>query len=386
MAFDFPNSPTTNQQVTGPNGAVYQWDGVKWISAVGAAAYAPLASPTFTGDPKAPTPAAGDADTSVATTAFVAPAFNAIGRNLLHNPLFNVQQRGAGPWTTNNAYTLDRWMMQLNGDTVSISPVALADADRTAIGDESATTCVQNVFTGGASAANYNSSSQKIEGVLRLSGKTVTISFWAKAASGTPKIGINIYQNFGTGGSPSASVWALATGNAVTLSTTWARYTSTVAIPSAVGKTLGSNNNDNTQLVLWYSSNTTFNANAGNIGVQSGTVQIWGVQLEIGTVATPLEKPDPQQDLAKCQRFYQVGYVQLAASNGLGSAVTLATVFPFPVPMRAGPTVTPNFGTVVGVTGQGMDAPTSYTYRVNATINASAAYNLAGSFTASADL
>lgn len=35
------------------------------------AAKAPLASPTFTGDPKAPTPVLGDNDTSVATTAFV---------------------------------------------------------------------------------------------------------------------------------------------------------------------------------------------------------------------------------------------------------------------------------------------------------------------------
>ena len=34
-------------------------------------AKAPLASPTFTGDPKAPTPTAGDNDTSIATTAFV---------------------------------------------------------------------------------------------------------------------------------------------------------------------------------------------------------------------------------------------------------------------------------------------------------------------------
>jgi hypothetical protein len=32
---------------------------------------APLASPTFTGDPKAPTPATSDNDTSIATTAFV---------------------------------------------------------------------------------------------------------------------------------------------------------------------------------------------------------------------------------------------------------------------------------------------------------------------------
>lgn len=35
---------------------------------------APIASPTFTGDPKAPTPTAGDNDTSIATTAFVQQA------------------------------------------------------------------------------------------------------------------------------------------------------------------------------------------------------------------------------------------------------------------------------------------------------------------------
>ena len=38
---------------------------------------APIASPTFTGDPKAPTPAPGDNDTSIATTAFVAAAIAA---------------------------------------------------------------------------------------------------------------------------------------------------------------------------------------------------------------------------------------------------------------------------------------------------------------------
>jgi hypothetical protein len=39
---------------------------------------APLASPTFTGDPQAPTPTAGDNDTSIATTAFVVAAIAAV--------------------------------------------------------------------------------------------------------------------------------------------------------------------------------------------------------------------------------------------------------------------------------------------------------------------
>jgi hypothetical protein len=40
---------------------------------------ATLANPTFTGDPKAPTPSPGDNDTSIATTAFVAAAITASG-------------------------------------------------------------------------------------------------------------------------------------------------------------------------------------------------------------------------------------------------------------------------------------------------------------------
>jgi hypothetical protein len=40
---------------------------------------APLASPIFTGDPQAPTPTAGDSDTSIATTGFVTNAVAAIG-------------------------------------------------------------------------------------------------------------------------------------------------------------------------------------------------------------------------------------------------------------------------------------------------------------------
>jgi hypothetical protein len=47
-----------------------------WVLAKG---YAPLASPTFTGDPKAPTPLTADNDTSIATTAFVkAQGYNGI--------------------------------------------------------------------------------------------------------------------------------------------------------------------------------------------------------------------------------------------------------------------------------------------------------------------
>lgn len=47
------------------------------LDSLGATSPAPINSPTFTGDPKAPTPTPGDNDTSLATTAFVAAAITA---------------------------------------------------------------------------------------------------------------------------------------------------------------------------------------------------------------------------------------------------------------------------------------------------------------------
>lgn len=70
--FDFPDAPTVGQTVTAPNGVVYAWNGTAWAPvAVALPPYAPVASPVFTGDPQAPTPVSSDADTSIATTAFV---------------------------------------------------------------------------------------------------------------------------------------------------------------------------------------------------------------------------------------------------------------------------------------------------------------------------
>lgn len=77
-----PDPPETNQLWWSDElGQLFVWynDGTtsQWVAASTApqlpdlSAYAPLNSPTFTGTPTAPTPPLGDADTSIATTAFV---------------------------------------------------------------------------------------------------------------------------------------------------------------------------------------------------------------------------------------------------------------------------------------------------------------------------
>lgn len=355
-----------------------------------AASFAPINSPVFTGDPQAPTAPQGDSDTSVATTAFVqaavAPALHNVGRNLIHNPLFNIAQRGAGPFVASGVYTADRWNVFGNLDTYSFIQGSADDAIRAAVGDEAASFLLQNTFTGNAGAASYHYLNQSIEDARRLSGKTVTVSFWAAANSGTPKLGLNMSQNFGTGGSPSAGVWVNAIGQSVILSTTWTRYSAVFNIPTTAGKTLGTNNDSSTNLSFWFSSGTTSGPTAGNIGVQSGTIQLWGVQLEIGSVATPLEKPDSQQDFAKCQRFYQTGAAQAygyAATPGAPVSSNLG----LPVTMRALPTVgIPSWPTYVNIAAANISVLSQSALNINCTATATGSVNLLGNFTASADL
>ena len=372
------------------NGTVAVGTGTTWARAdhvhPSDTARAPLASPVFTGDPQAPTAAAGDNDTSVATTAFVSAAVGTalhdVGRNLLHNSMFNIAQRGAGAWTL-NGYTLDRWRMDLALDTFAINQQQYNDAQRAIIGDEEANNALIAVVTGNAGATAFSLLSQTMESARKLSGKTIAVSFWAHAVAGTPKVGVGIRQSFGTGGSPSAVVDVNAV--AVTLSTTPTRYIVTIPVPSVAGKTFGTSLDHSTRLGLFLSAGANTNTIAGGIGVQSATFVFWGVQLEIGPVATPLEKPDPQQDLAKCQRFFQVGQQIQAGYGSAGNVVVYASTN-LPVTMRAPPTlvITPNGNANASATTGGPYNNTSIYFQANVVATGNAVFGC--TYTASADL
>ena len=119
------------------------------------------------------------------------------------------------------------------------------------------------------------------------------------------------------------------------------------------GKTLGTNLDDCTQIIFWYSSGATNNAVAGNIGVQSGTVAIWGMQTEIAapgqTQPTPLEKPTPQQELSACQRYYQT-FASLSMLTYTTAGGTIGQSITFPQ-MRAVPNFTPTGITYINASG-----------------------------------
>ena len=191
------------------------------------------------------------------------------GKNKIINGDFNIWQRG----TTFNAiasggYAADRWLNVNDGNgTSNITQQTFTAGTAPVAGYESAYFLRQTVATSGTTT--YFQVAQKIEDVRQFAGQTVTLSFWAKTDSA--RAGLSYYeQNFGSGGS---STNYITTSN-FSFTTSWARYTATVSIPSISGKTIGTGS-----YFIFY-----IRGAGTSVG---GYIDIWGVQLEAGSVATP---------------------------------------------------------------------------------------------------
>jgi hypothetical protein len=184
--------------------------------------------------------------------------------------------------------------------------------------------------------AAYAIIAQKMESVRTFANQTITVSFWAKASTGTPKVSVEIAQNFGSGGSSQVNTYA----GQSTISTSWARYSVSVAVPSISGKTIGTSSF--VQVGLWTSAGTDFNSRTGSLGIQNTTIDIWGVQAEAGSTATDFQTATGtlQGELAACQRYYirlgnSAGNLNQRLGNGVAvSTTTASTTYYLPVKLR----------------------------------------------------
>jgi len=311
MAIDFPNSPTTGQIFTSGDKS-WIWDGTVWK------AYGASLSPTVlkvdstnsrVGINNQSPAYALDVDGTVEATQFIQGTDYLTPytgfRNKIINGDFRINQRVFSS-TTANGYGHDRWLLLKNGGTVTYSTQAFTVGSPAATGYE-AQNYASIVTSGQSASGDYAVLAQPIEDVRTFANSTVTISFWAKASSGTPKVAVQIEQDFGTGGSPSSVVKTYF--GQVTLSTSWARYSVTGALPNINGKTIGTTANTSSLYVnLWVSGGSTFNSQTGSLGIQNTTIDFWGVQVERGSVATPFEQRPIGAELALCQRYYERTY------------------------------------------------------------------------------
>jgi len=316
--------------------------------------------------------------TNAADTPAVMPysTYAAAGKNKIINGDFAINQRAFTSSTTANTFGFDRWFVYNSDGTVTHSAQTFTPGTAPVSGYEGIN-YVQVVTSGQTLASAEADLIQKIENVRTLAGQTATISFWAKAASGTPKIGVELYQvTNGTGGG------SIPAGT-VTISTSWARYSVTVSVPSLTGATIAAGNA--LQLTLFLSAGSSV-PRASGIGIQSNTFQIWGVQVEASSTATAFQTAtgNPASELAACQRYYQAfpsatqdGYALFGSGY---SASTTKGYFCLKLnsPMRTSPTMSYSAGntfavhtgvaTVVAGTAIATDRTTAETVWFNITV------------------
>lgn len=223
-------------------------------------------------------------------------------KNYIINGDFGVWQRGTSQ-TASGYGSDDRWG---NANIGTTKVHELANPLSTEIDSINGNFLSKTTVTSVAGASNYCIKTQKIEDVTKLSGKTVTLSFWAKADA-HKNIAIEFSQHFGTGGSPSATIVGIGVTK-IAITTVLTKYSVTVSIPSVSDKTLGTDgiNTTFTNVLFWFDAGSGFNARTDSLGQQSGTFYLGNVQLEDGTVATPFEQRPYGLELSLCQRYYEV--------------------------------------------------------------------------------
>jgi hypothetical protein len=299
---------------------------------------------------------------SSASTGLSYQANWAAGKNKIINGDFSINQRSFTSTTTDGTYGFDRWLLITSGGTCTYSTQAFTAGTAPVAGYEG--TNFARLLTSGQSTG-YSILVQKIENARTFANQTVTVSFWAKAGTGTPQVAVNFFRNYGTGGSPSASEYT-NTATKVTLSTSWARYTATLAVPSVSGKTFGTTaNTSSLGLYLFTSDNVTGASNS--LGVQNATIDFWGVQVEAGSVATAFQTATGtiQGELSAAQRYYyranNTANYGLFGTGYAGGTGTINIQIPLPVTMRITPTAldTSAMGTFYWESNAGGNTPTS---------------------------
>lgn len=302
--------------------------------------------------------------TNAADTPAVMPysTYAAAGKNKILNGDFNINQRtfSSASGSALGQYSFDRWFVTNAGGTYNPTAQTFTPGTAPVTGYESIN-FLRNTTSGQSASGDYSLFLQRIEDARTFANQTATISFWAKASSGTPKIGLEIGQNFGAGGSPSTGTDTPI--GSVTLSTSWARYSITTNVLSISGKTFGTTANSSyLQLVFWLSAGSSFATRASAIGIQNTTIDVWGVQMEAGSTATAFQTTtgNPASELAACQRYY-ISYPNSASDGyallGIGY-VASGTAAYFYIKlnqtMRTAPTMTYSAASTFGVhTGGG---------------------------------
>jgi hypothetical protein len=233
-------------------------------------------------------------------------------RNRIINGDMRIAQRGTAAVTTSGSYAVDRFLIQIDTDG-AYSAQQDSDAPTGFIKSTKITTTTADASL---SASQYFQIQQRIEGTNTAdlawgsaSAKTVTLSFWVRSS---------LTGTFGGALGNSDFNRSYPYTYTILVADTWEYKTVTIAgDTSGTWKTdtdvginvrwgLGVGSNFSGTAGAWAGSGLMSATGAVSvIGTLNATWYITGVQLEVGSVATPFERRPYGTELSLCQRYYE---------------------------------------------------------------------------------
>jgi hypothetical protein len=280
-------------------------------------------------------------------------------RNLIINGAMQVAQRGTSSTIDNHQFVVDRFSEVAIGIGITGAEITRSqesDAPSGTALKKSLKAMLTTAPTTAYGADDYVMIYHKLEHQdisPFLSSGSMTLSFWVKSST-TATYGLTLAAedcNTTSGGAVYATTYTINSAD------TWEHKTITIPIQSygytnytdnelglvinwvlegiSGGTRSALTNNtwsDDTVSRKWTSSAS----DTGLFNTLNNYFQITGVQLEVGSVATPFEHRSYGEELALCQRYFQIG------GYGCGRAYSDANAeiyYSFPLQMRATPTI-----------------------------------------------
>ncbi len=251
-------------------------------------------------------------------------------RNCVINGDFTIAQRGTeflAPAAGD--YLLDRWVLVFAGGMdIEVSQEGFSPGQGDIPGEPGF--FLQWRLSGTASGNPWLE--QRIEDIRCLPEGQASLSFFVRASRSVSLVS-RVRRHFGAGGSATE----VLAQNTISIATSWARFATTVSVPSLDGKTIGSGDHLSVEFYLL----------GGETDVD---IDIADVQLEPGEVASLFSRRPARDVLQECQRYFAKTWPldiapETAVSSGAlwsdtgGPSDTAVFAWRLPVEMRASPTV-----------------------------------------------
>jgi hypothetical protein len=273
-------------------------------------------------------------------------------RNVLINGGFDVWQRGTSFTGIANttSYTADRWCIFRSVVAgYSLSQQAMVPSELSGFNY-----CARYQRTAGNTDLGVLYMGRTFESITvkALAGKAVTLSFYVRKGANFSGSTLSTAVDFGTGtdlGFTTQPTSPSSTTISTTLTASWQYVTSTIAVPTTATAA---------RILFFYTPTGTAGA--------ADYFEITGVQLEVGSQATPFEQRPIGTELALCQRYYEkfsATSIYTVYGSGLAGAVDSGTItMPFRVTKRVQPTLLDITGSCI--MGDGVNNYTIYSLQL----------------------